>query len=78
MTFNGMIEDPLRGTIEYENQLLTPLQVRNKELEKKIDDLVRQTEQLKRDRQFYQEQAEVTEIVQPVDAALEKENEMLK
>ena len=52
MTFNGMIEDPLRGTIEYENQLLTPLQARNKELEKKIDDLVRQTEQLKRDREF--------------------------
>ena len=78
MTFNGMIDDSLRGTIEYENQLLTPIQAKNKELEKKIEDLLRQTEQLKRDRQFLQEQVEVTEIVQPADAALEKENEMLK
>ena len=62
MTFGGIIADPLKNTVEYHGQYLLPEQIADIEKNDKILHLENKLEELKRDKQFLEQQAELNDI----------------
>ena len=77
MTFGGIIADPLKNTVEYHGQYLLPEQIADIEKNDKILHLENKLEELKRDKQFLEQQAELNDIEDPQPGLDEAAKEIL-